>query len=75
MAALIDACVLYGSQASVMAQLEDLAQTAAFGTLVFVDHPWPDAALARRSMTLFADAVLQLHQTPTNFKIKKLELA
>ncbi|PJE37053.1 hypothetical protein CVM52_08845 [Pseudooceanicola lipolyticus] len=74
-AALIDACVLYGSQASVMAQLEALAQTAAFGTLVFVDHPWPDAALARRSMTLFADAVLQLHQTPTTFKIKKLELA
>ena len=55
---LIDACVLYGDGPSVAHQLDCIRQaTAAFGTLVLVDHAWADAARARRSMALFAEMV------------------
>ncbi|WP_417523669.1 hypothetical protein [Marinovum sp.] len=72
----LDACVLFGTAAQVMAQLDALqAALDGFGTLVLADHPWADAARARRSMVLFADAVLQTHQSHTQRKLRKLELA
>lgn len=58
--ALIDACVLFGDPATVSDKLARLRQeAAAFGTLVYVDHAWPDAARARASMSLLADMVHQ----------------
>ncbi|MGY3439931.1 hypothetical protein [Marinovum sp. KMM 9879] len=72
----IDACVLYGTAAKVMAQLAELAEASAtFGTLTFVDHAWPDAAMACRSMTLFAGAVLHTQHAPSHRKTRKLEHA
>lgn len=69
-------CVLYGTASQVMAQLDALqAALDGFGTLALVDHAWADAARARRSMVLFADAVLQTHQSHTQRKLRKLELA
>lgn len=72
----IDACVLYGTAPKVMAQLAEMAEASAtFGTLTFVDHAWPDAAMACRSMTLFAGAALQTQHAPSHRKTRKLEHA
>lgn len=72
----LDACVLYGTAPQVMAQLGALHDALdGFGTLAFVDHAWADAARARRSMVLFADSVLQTHQSLTQRKLRRLELA
>ncbi len=74
--ALIDDCVLYGTQTMVGARLREMTEASGtFGTLTFVDHAWADAALARRSLILFSDAVSQIHQPHTQRKLRKLELA
>lgn len=74
--ALIDDCVLYGTQTMVGARLREMTEASGtFGTLTFVDHAWTDAALARRSLILFSDAVSQIHQPHTQRKLRKLELA
>lgn len=74
--ALIDDCVLYGTQILVAARLQEMTEASGgFGTLTFVDHAWANAALARRSLILFSDAVSQIHQPHTQRKFRKLELA
>ncbi|CUH68053.1 hypothetical protein TG4357_03364 [Thalassovita gelatinovora] len=74
--ALIDGCVLYGTPVSVLDRLQDITEvSAAFGTLTLVDHHWPDRALARQSMTLFAGAVLPTYQAQMRHKTRKLEYA
>ncbi|WP_323764824.1 hypothetical protein [Marinovum sp.] len=74
--ALIDACVLFGSPGDVMARIAALTEvSASFGTLTLIDHAWPDAARARRSMMLFAEAMLDSHHSLTQRKVRKLELA
>lgn len=56
--ALIDDCVLYGTLQSVLASLCDIAECSGpFGTLTLVDHEWPDAQLAQRSMALLASEI------------------
>lgn len=72
----IDACVLYGTPATVLARLHEMTQvSASFGTLTFVDHDWPDVARARQSMRLFAETLLTTHQSQTQRNIRKLEFA
>ena len=56
--ALIDECVLYGTLQSVLDALDDIvAATGPFGTLTLVDHVWPDAELAARSISSLASAI------------------
>lgn len=73
---LIDACVLYGTAADVLARIDALTEVSArFGTLTLIDHAWPDAARARRSMMLFAEAIFNSHHSLTQRKTRKLVLA
>ncbi len=72
----IDACVLHGTLAGVMEQLQALTEaSAAFGTLTLVDHDWPDATRARRSMRLLAEAIHSTHHSQTHRTIRKIEHA
>ncbi|QPM90460.1 hypothetical protein [Pseudooceanicola algae] len=64
--ALIDTCVLFGDPNTVTRKLDHLRQLSAdFGTLVMIDHGWADAARARTSMALLAEAAHKHFGTPT----------
>lgn len=55
---LLDQTVLRGTPEQVVEQLETFIDNVGeFGTLCLVDHAWPDAAMARRSISLLANLV------------------
>lgn len=74
--ALIDGCVLYGTATQVLAKLRAITDVSVwFGTLVVIDHDWPDAKSARQSLALLADALLSLCAKADHGKTQHLEFA
>lgn len=56
--ALMKECVIHGTLAEVLADLQILKETCGpFGTLTLVDHAWPDHEMARLSMASLATAL------------------
>lgn len=64
---LLDQTVLRGTTNQVAKQLRAFqANVGAFGTLCLVDHPWPDPAMARKSIALLADLIKPAFQKNTH---------